>query len=140
MTAAASEDHARPPSERIAASASEVAVRPTALPRPELPTRLESQEHGFSPNDPYVRRYWVAAIGQGAVAELLRIIRAAADERPILLPVWLPVLLRSDLVRVEQGEIVVGDLVPAVPERLQRRFPPGLRDEHRRRHGARRRP
>lgn len=140
MTTAASGDHARPPSERKAASAPEAAVRPTARNRPELPTRLEQVREGFLPNDPYVRRYWVAAIGRGAVTELLRLIRAAADERPMPLPTWLPALLRSDLVRVEKGTLVIADRVPLVPVALQRRFPPGLREEHRRRYGTKHRP
>jgi hypothetical protein len=140
MTAAASGDHARPPSERIAASAPEVTVRPTARLRPELPTRLEQESEGFSPDDPYVRRYWVAAIGRGAVAELLRLIRAAADEQPVPLPIWLPTLLRSDLVRVEDGVLVVADRIPMVPVPLRRRFSPGLREEHRRRYDEKRRP
>ncbi|HLU53261.1 MAG TPA: hypothetical protein VK011_06705 [Acidimicrobiia bacterium] len=84
-----------------------------------------------------MRRYWVAAIGRGAVAELLRLMRAARDERPQPLPVWLPTLLRADLVRVEDGAMIVGDRVPLVPTALQRRFPPGLREEHRRLYGRR---
>lgn len=140
MTTAASGDHARPPSERNAASASEATVRPTVRSRPVLPTRLERVERGFAPDDPYIRRYWVAAIGRGAVTELLRLMRAAAEERCIPLPIWLPVLLRSDLVRVEEGVLIVCDRIPTVPTSLQRRFPPGLREEHRRLHGAARRP
>ncbi|HEX7098362.1 MAG TPA: hypothetical protein VF377_03915 [Acidimicrobiia bacterium] len=139
-TTAASGDQGRPPSDRVAASSPEVAVRRTARQRPLLPTRQRRLRGGFPPDHPYVRRYWVAAIGQGAVAELLRLMRAAKDETPLPLPVWLPTLLRADLVRVEQGIMVVGDLVPAVPTALQRRFPPGLREEHRRLYGEVRRP
>ncbi|MFP3913717.1 MAG: hypothetical protein ACLFWM_02500 [Actinomycetota bacterium] len=140
MTTAASGDHARPPSERIAASSPEAAVRPTVRPRPQLPTRLVSVSHGFPPDDPYVRRYWVAAIGRGAVTELLRLIRAAADEQPVPLPAWLPQLIRSDLVRVDQGSLIVTDRIPPVPRSLRRRFPPGLREEHRRLFEEKRRP
>lgn len=140
MTAPASGDHARPPSERIAAYASEAGVRPTARTRPDLPTRLQRVSNGFPPDDPYVRRYWVAALGRGAVTELLRLIRAATDERPVALPTWLPALMRSDLVRVEEGVLVVADRIPPVPRPLQRRFPPGLREEHRRRFETKSRP
>jgi hypothetical protein len=96
--------------------------------------------NGYTPDDPYVRRYWVAAIGPGAVAELLRLIRAGATGRPLPLPRWLPVLLRSDLVQVTEGTLVVPDRVPPVPPSLQRRFPPGLREEHRRAHQVPSRP
>ncbi|MFO7292944.1 MAG: hypothetical protein FWJ92_12140 [Actinomycetes bacterium] len=112
-------------------------MRRTARRRPLLPTRQRRLSQGFAPDHPYVRRYWVAAIGQGAVAELLRLMRAARDETPLPLPIWLPTLLRADLVRVEEGVMVVGDRVPLVPAALQRRFSPGLREEHRRLYGMR---
>lgn len=102
--------------------------------------RVIDSGHGYPPDDPYVRRYWVAAIGPGAVAELLRLIRAGATGRRLPLPRWLPILLRSDLVHVEEGTLVVADRVPPVPPSLQRRFPPGLRDEHRRVHQISSRP
>lgn len=74
------------------------------------------------------------------MAELLRLIRAAASGRPLPLPLWLPVLLRSDLVRVDRGCLVVPDRIPLVPAPLRRRFPPGLKEEHRRAHEERSRP
>lgn len=115
-----------------AASNSEVPVRPTARVRPLMPVRLQAVGTGFSPDDPYVRRFWVAALGPGPVAELLRLIRAGAEQSDVPIPVWLPTLLRADLVRVEHGELLVLALVPAVPPSFTRRFPPGLREEHRR--------
>ena len=89
-------------------------------------------ESGFAPHDPYVRRFWIAAVGPGAVADLLRLVRAGADRGSLPLPRWLPILLRAELVRVDGGELVVGSLVAPVPEAFARRFPPGLREEHRR--------
>jgi hypothetical protein len=138
-TAASGDTNARPPSEQ-AASPSEATVRRTARVRPLLPVRVIEEGSGYPPDDPYVRRYWVAAIGPGAVAELLRLIRAGATGRRLPLPRWLPVLLRSDLVQVEEGTLVVSDRVPPVPPSLQRRFPPGLREEHRRAHQVSSRP
>ncbi len=82
----------------------------------------------------------MAAIGPGAVAELMRLVRAGAGGEWVLLPRWLPLLLRCDLVRIDGGAIVVPSLLPRVPTRLQRRFPPGLREEHRRKFEERRRP
>lgn len=138
-TAASGNTDARPPSEQSASSPG-ATVRPTARPRPLLPVRLEERDEGVDPDDPYVRRFWVAAIGAGAVAELLRLIRAADADRAMPLPLWLPVLLRSDLVRVDGGCLVVPERIPLVPAPLRRRFPPGLKEEHRRAHEQRSRP
>ncbi|MGH8911262.1 MAG: hypothetical protein ACRDVD_02025 [Acidimicrobiia bacterium] len=129
-TATSGGANARPPVKAV--STPEVSVRPTVRVRPELPVRLDTVDDGRSAGDPYVRRFWVAAIGAGAVAELLRLMRAGANGDSVPLPRWLPVLLRSELVRVEGGELVVASLVPAVPVAFTRRFPPGLREEHRR--------
>lgn len=107
-------------------------VRPTVRVRPLLPVRLRPVSSGFEASDPYVRRFWVAAIGAGAVAELLRLIRAGADNSEVVLPRWLPVLMRADLVTVIDGVLVVVSRVPIVPPALQRRFHPGLRHQHRR--------
>jgi hypothetical protein len=136
MTATAS-GKARPPVVEQAASAPE-AVRPTARIRPPLPVTLARADSGYLPGDPYVRRFWVAVLGPGAVTELLRLIRAGREGREEPLPQWLPSLLRSELVRVEGGRMIVADLVPPVPAALLRRLPPGLREEHRRLYERRR--
>lgn len=91
-------------------------------------------DDGFEPGDPYVRRYWVAAIGAGAVAELMRLVKAAEAGEWLPLPRWLPVLMRNDLVKIVHGQMVVASLIPIVPPILRRRFPPGLVEEHRRRY------
>jgi hypothetical protein len=54
------------------------------------------------------------------------------DERCAPLPNWLPILIRTELVRVEGDHLVVRNRLPAVPRNLARRFPPGLQDQHRR--------
>lgn len=117
-----------------------VAVRPTARIRPLLPVRTEPVTDGYSPDDPYVRRFWVAAIGAGAVGELLRLIRAGQNGVAVPLPRWLPSLLRAELVAVRDGELVVASRVPLVPATMRRRFAPGLRDQHRRGFEMRSRP
>ncbi|MFV1963285.1 MAG: hypothetical protein ACC658_15815, partial [Acidimicrobiia bacterium] len=66
----------RPPNE-TAVGHTGASVRPTARVRPVVPVRLSKSEGRFRPSDPYVRRFWVAAIGPSAVAELLRLVRAA---------------------------------------------------------------
>jgi hypothetical protein len=77
-----------------------------------------------------VRRFWVAAIGAGAVAELLRLVRAAGTGEDVRLPRNLPTLLRAGLVTVESGKILVSKFLPVVPVELRWRFPPSLAAEH----------
>jgi hypothetical protein len=84
----------------------------------------------LEPSDPYVRRFWVAAIGPGAVAELLRLIRAAEKGEDVRLPRHLPLLLRSGLAAIHHGGIRVVSSLPIVPIELRWRFPPGLAAEH----------
>ena len=85
---------------------------------------------GYEPSDPYVRRFWVAAIGPAAVAELLKLMRAAGKGEEVRLPRSLPTLLKLGLAHIENGAIVVGTRVPAVPVELRWRFPPSLAAEH----------
>ncbi|MEZ5176518.1 MAG: hypothetical protein R2823_09985 [Acidimicrobiia bacterium] len=79
--------------------------------------------------DPYVRRYWVAVLGPGAVADLLRLAAAAQRGRPLPLPVYLPSLLRERLVRITSGRISVPDRIPPIPAPLAARLAPALRRE-----------
>jgi hypothetical protein len=95
-----------------------------------IPVRLEARRGGFEPSDPYVRRFWVAAIGSSAVAELLRLVRAAEKGEAVRLPRTLPALLRVGLVKAEASQLVVFDHIPEVPPELRWRFPPGLGAEH----------
>ncbi|MGH8914459.1 MAG: hypothetical protein ACRDZM_08090 [Acidimicrobiia bacterium] len=92
--------------------------------------RVEHRPEGFEAADPYVRRFWVAAIGSSAVAELLRLVRAAEKGEAVRLPRCLPALLRTGLVKAEPAGLIVFDRVPAVPIELRWRFPPSLGDEH----------
>lgn len=84
----------------------------------------------IDPSDPYVRRFWVAALGPGAIAELLRLVRAARRGEEVRLPRHLPLLLRSGLARIEEGSIAVVDSLPVVPTELRWRFPPAVAAEH----------
>lgn len=95
-----------------------------------VPVRLASGEGRFDPADPYVRRFWVAAIGPGAVAELLRLVRAAGKGEAVRLPRHLPILLRTGMVSVEEGCLLVSSRLPPVPPELRWRFPPTLAADH----------
>lgn len=72
----------------------------------------------------------MAAIGAGAVAELLRLIRSAGVGEDVRLPRHLPVLLKAGLVEVERDTLVVDKTLPPVPRELRWRFPPSLAAEH----------
>ncbi len=95
-----------------------------------IPVRLEPRPGDFAPSDPYVRRFWVAAIGSSAVAELLRLVRAAEKGEGVRLPRTLPTLLRAGLVKAETAGLVVFDHVPMVPSELRWRVPAVLAAEH----------
>ncbi len=77
-----------------------------------------------------MRRFWVAAIGPTAVAELLRLIQAGLRGEEVRLPRHLPTLTKAGLTRIESDAIAVVDRIPAVPIELRWRFPPSLSNEH----------
>ena len=120
---------ARPPHSN-AVSAPGAPARPTARVRPVVPVTLEARADGRHFSDPYVRRFWVAAIGSDAVVELLRMVRAAEKGEGVRLPRHLPTLLRAGLVKATTGSLVVSKRVPEVPRELRWRFPPSLANEH----------
>jgi hypothetical protein len=121
--------NARPPAMR-AASAGGVSVPATVRVRPFVPVELAIRHDGFPASHPYVRRFWVAALGSEAIAELLRLVRAAEKGEGVRLPRQLPQLLRAGLVDATSGTLVVFDRVPPVPRELRWRFPPSLAGEH----------
>lgn len=120
---------ARPPV-KDAVSAGSASVRATARVRPYVPVELVQTDGPFPASHPYIRRFWVAALGSGAIAELLRLVRAAEKGEEVRLPRYLPHLLRADLVSVTSNGIRVGNRFPVVPRELRWRFPPSLAGEH----------
>jgi hypothetical protein len=105
-------------------------VRPTARIRPTIPVRLIPCDQGLPASDPYVRRFWVAALGPGAVAELLRLVSAAGKGEEVRLPRHLPQLLRAGLVSVVDGTLAVPEKLPRVPVEMRWRFPPDVAAQH----------
>jgi hypothetical protein len=112
-----------------AASPSPPTVRSRPLVRPAL---RPDDPGGYPPDHPYVRRYWTAVLGPGAVADLLRLITAARRGRSLRQPLHLAELARAGLVRFADGRVCVRESVPLLSPDQVRRLPPALRGEHRR--------
>lgn len=85
---------------------------------------------GYPTDHPYVRTFWVAVIGPGAVADLLRLAQAARRGAPIRRPIHLSLLAREGLAGRLDGRIWVRPTVPPLSVRHVRRLPPPLRFEH----------
>ncbi len=91
--------------------------------------RLWTAPAGYPADHQYVRRYWIAVIGAGAVADLLRLIQAAKQRRPLRRPVHTPVLAQAGLIVGRDSRLWVRSTVPPVPPHLARRLTPALRRE-----------
>ncbi len=114
-------------------------LRPTASRRPHIRPLVwpwEAAPGGFATSDPYVRRFWTAAIGPGAVADIMRLAVAAQRDRSLLRPESLATLVREDLARWVDGRLFVRITVPPLSPPQERRLTPELRREHRFRLGA----
>ena len=84
----------------------------------------------FSAHDPYVRRFWTAVIGPGAVADLLRLMAAASHGRTLVRPIHLSDLARAGLASGYGDVVAVRAVIPPVPPEWVRRFPVPLREAH----------
>jgi hypothetical protein len=124
----------RPPSQGTRAPSpgvSEPQLRTTASVRAVVsPVLGSAPSGGYSPSHEYVRRFWIAVLGPGAVADLLRLTAAAQSGRSLKEPVHLPMLLAAGLAIRISGSVIVNDTVPPVPAHLVRRMPPALRRAH----------
>lgn len=105
-------------------------LRPTVQDRPFIRPQVWNPTGGGIPvTHPYVRRYWTALLGPGAIADLLRLATAAVRHRSLPRPVHLSQLARAGLVCCEDGVVKVRTRVPAVPRPLFAGLPPDLRRE-----------
>ena len=109
------------------------AKRRTAQPRSHItPVAWTCRTGTDYPLDhPYVRRFWTALIGPGAVADLLRLATAARRGRSLLRPVHLATLTRAGLVTQAGEQVLVRTSVPRLGPDDVRRLHPALREEHR---------
>lgn len=87
---------------------------------------------GFSPGHEYVRRFWAAVVGNGAIRDLLDIFLAGLRRRAVPEPFYLSVLLAAGLAEVNGEHIRMPVRVPLLHSSLVARLNPGLRFDHRR--------
>ncbi len=108
-------------------------ARPTVIPRPMVHPRV-FEDHlaalGYPLDHPYVRRFWTATIGPGAVADLLRLAVAARRGRSLPRPIHLAELVYEDLVRRTPEGLEVRSTVPPLSAAQVQRLHPALRREH----------
>jgi len=108
-------------------------LRPTVVPRPLVTPVLFQDARavlGYELDHPYVRRFWTAVIGPGAVADLLRLTVAARRGRSLPRPLHLGSLIAEDLVRRTAEVLAVRNTVPPLSVAHVRRLSPSLRREH----------
>jgi hypothetical protein len=112
----------RPPTPSHIADVSWASLSPTVRPRHIVfPVTIDGPDDGVRHDDPYVRTYWVAAIGAQAVTDLLRISRAARNRAGIRRPVHLATLLTEHLVAWQGDRLLVPDPIPRLgPVQLER--------------------
>jgi hypothetical protein len=112
-------------------STPEAEIVPTIRIRPEIKVKvLAGPPDGMRSDSIYIRRFWVAAIGPGAVADLLRTIRAGQKRQTVTYPIYLHVLVQSGLAAYDGKRVTVPNPVPLLPPHLVRRLPPQMRREH----------
>lgn len=122
----------RPPVAVTAAPSPGGAGRRSVLRRTTVTPHLADDAglRGFPVEHPYVRRFWTAALGPGAVADLLRLIVAARSGRSLPHPAYLHLLTGAGLIVHAGGKIWVRPSVPPLGAAQLRRLTPAMRFEH----------
>jgi hypothetical protein len=137
ITAAPETHDSRPPVVVESAPNSGAAAKPLrttatqrAIIRP-LPWKSTNPDLITYPTDhPYIRLYWTATIGPGAVADMMRLATAAKRGRSLRRPTHLHVLVRANLVHVRSGQVFVRTRIPRLNQIQVRLLPPDLRRQH----------
>ena len=93
---------------------------------------VPADRQGFSPGHEYVRLFWAAALGKGAIRDLLDLFLAGLRRRRVCEPFYLAVLASAGLVQVTDGHIRMPSRVPPLPSSMVNRLAPHLRLDHRR--------
>ncbi|MDJ0663253.1 MAG: hypothetical protein QNJ75_01755 [Acidimicrobiia bacterium] len=118
------------PRSGAAASSLRRTARQRAVIRPLPWDWADDEVPGYSATHPYVRLYWTATIGSGAVADLLRLVTAATRGRSLRRPTHLHVLVRSGLAHTHNGQVFVRSTIPPLSSIQVRLLPPDLRRKH----------
>ncbi len=107
-------------------------TRRTAIERPWITPRLLAGDRaGHELDDPAIRRFWTALVGPGAVADLLRMSRAAVTGRAIREPLHRWALLREHAIWWDGRDLWTHARVPFLTDRQLARLRPSLRVEYR---------
>ncbi len=93
---------------------------------------VDAPEGSYSPGHQYVRRFWAAAIGKGAVRDLLDLFLAGLRGRRVHEPFYLGVLVSAGLAEVAGPRILIPSRVPLLPSPMLTRLGLDLRYDHRR--------
>ncbi len=108
-------------------------LRPTVAPRREVKPKVWDDHHatlGYPPSHHYVRHFWVAALGSGAVADLIRLAVAADRGRSLPEPTYLNLLISEGLAARDGSDLLARTVIPPLAARHVRNLPPRLRREH----------
>ena len=106
-------------------------LRRTVWPRAVVtPRPWNTDEPGYPAASRYVRTFWTAALGPGAVADLLRLATAAARGRSLRRPLGLSRLCEAGLAREVNGHLEVRTVIPPVGGPVLRSLHPAVRRLH----------
>jgi hypothetical protein len=107
-------------------------VRRTAQPRTLVRPAawIEDAPLDFAATDPYVRTFWTAFLGPSAIADYLRLVRAAEKKGTIKRPRSLDRLARNQLVRLGDQGLEVRTSIPPLSVTQVMRLPPRVRRRH----------
>ncbi len=106
-------------------------LRRTVWPRPIISPRVwTTSEPGYPVTSSYVRTFWTAVLGPGAVADLLRLATAASRDRSLRRPAGLSQLTVFGLVRESAGHIEVRTVIPPLTITHLLALPPAIRRLH----------
>lgn len=106
-------------------------LRRTVWPRAVVaPQVWSADEPGYPAASRYVRTFWTAALGPGAVADLLRLATAAARGRSLRRPLGLSRLCEAGLAREVGGRLEVRTTVPRLSGPRLRSLHPAVRRLH----------
>jgi len=106
-------------------------LRRTVWPRSVVSPRVwESHQAGYPASSSYVRTFWTAVLGPGAVADLLRLATAASRGRSLLRPINLSTLCAAGLARERAGQVEIKVIVPKLSNHQLRSVHPAVRRLH----------